>query len=185
MLTKLGNSCIRTFTGLAFDYLDPKPSMICIEDIAHALSMVCRFAGQSREFYSVAQHSILVCEILPPCLGCEALLHDASEAYMGDMARPLKRHLPDYKQIEAGIMEAIAKKYDLPRLHDPEIKKADNIALAFEADLLMKGRVEEYGAIPDDTSIGVRKMAENVLSFSVSPKEAEKWFLREWEGQRP
>ena len=92
---------IQTYTGKKFFPLKPNPADICIEDIAHSLSMQCRFAGHSKQFYSVAQH----CNAMVNCwfphpeqreLAKYALLHDASEAYLTDIPRPLK-HLPEFQ----------------------------------------------------------------------------------------
>ena len=102
--------CIRTFTGLYIDVFEPKPEMICIEDIAHGLSMQCRFGGQLPKFYSVAQHSIHCSEIVSDHLKLEALLHDASEAYLLDIPSPIKNRMPEYKAVEDRLMKAIAAK---------------------------------------------------------------------------
>src|SRR5438477_8188248 len=86
-------------SGAWFDFRAPASSNFTIEDVAHGLANICRYAGQCRRFYSVAEHSILVSET---ALGfeLEALLHDAAEAFMGDITRPLKQILPQYKKIE-------------------------------------------------------------------------------------
>ncbi|HQP24038.1 MAG TPA: hypothetical protein PLP16_02645, partial [Smithellaceae bacterium] len=83
--------CIHTFSGIAFDLLDPKPEMILVEDIVHSLSLINRFNGAAKFPYSVAQHSLYVAGLLPPELKLQGLLHDAPEAYVGDMVSPLKK----------------------------------------------------------------------------------------------
>ncbi len=103
-------SYISTFTGKHFDFINITMDDICIEDIAQGLSNECRFAGQINQFYSVAQHSVYVSQIVPPEYALEALLHDASEAYCKDLPSPLKALLPDYKVIEKGIQKAICYK---------------------------------------------------------------------------
>ena len=90
---------IRTFTGKVFDLKILDPESICIEDIAHALAKTTRFGGHLKEFYSVAQHSVLMAQLVPSELKVEALLHDASEAYLGDMPSPFKKMMPEYKKI--------------------------------------------------------------------------------------
>src|SRR5438128_12538670 len=80
---------MQTYTGRAFYPLDPRLDDICIEDIAHALSMLCRYGGQCQEFYSVAEHSVLMSYAVNPQHALWALLHDATESYMGDLIRPL------------------------------------------------------------------------------------------------
>lgn len=118
-------SCIKTYTGVMIDPLRPESDKIRIEDIAHALSMLCRANGHFRSFYSVGQHSI-------NCMGEAAargysarvqlacLLHDASEAYLSDVTRPVKQELPQYKLIEGPLQEAIWNKYLGTPLSDGE-----------------------------------------------------------------
>ena len=82
---------VSTYTGKQFFPLDPQQDQVDIEDIAHGLAYQCRFNGQTRYFYSVAQHSLIVAGLVPKRLYLAALLHDAAEAYMGDMVKPLKQ----------------------------------------------------------------------------------------------
>jgi hypothetical protein len=127
-----------TYTGKQFYPVEPSILEICIEDIAHALSMICRFGGHCRTFYSVAQHSVLISDSLPPELKLVGLLHDATEAYCGDMVRPLKHELPQYKKVEQLLWDKIARKFDLPGAIPPEVKFSDNCALMTERrDLLV------------------------------------------------
>lgn len=123
---------IKTFTGLHFNYAHPTVESISIRDIAQALSHECRFAGHLPEFYSVAQHSVLVSEIVPPEFALEALLHDAHEAYCKDIPSPLKRLIPDYCGIEMGIDCVIRNKFGLPVVPSQAVKQADLVMLATE-----------------------------------------------------
>ncbi|WP_127958025.1 HD family hydrolase [Serratia microhaemolytica] len=125
-------SWINTFTGKQFCYAKPAVENICIEDIAQALSHECRFAGHLPEFYSVAQHSVLVSKIVRPELALEALLHDAHEAYCKDIPSPLKHMLPDYQYIESSIDSIIRYRFNLPASCSPAIKYADLVILATE-----------------------------------------------------
>jgi hypothetical protein len=84
-------SWIQTFTGQAFDPFTPDLATIHYKDIAHALAHQCRFTGHTNEFYSIAQHSVIVATLVPQPLQLAALLHDASEAYLCDIARPIKQ----------------------------------------------------------------------------------------------
>lgn len=139
-----GPGVIRTFTGVFIDVTNPKPEQILIEDIAHALSNQCRFGGHTLQFYSVAEHCLLVSEMVPDKHRLAALLHDASEAYLVDIPTPVKQMLPEYYTIEYRLMEVIAEKFgfDFP-LHE-HIADADNTILEAEWELLMTGKAGNY-----------------------------------------
>jgi uncharacterized protein len=115
----------QTATGRQFWPLDPRPNEVFIEDIAHALAMQCRFGGHCLRFYSVAEHSVLLCDAAPREHKLWALLHDAAEAYVVDVPRPLKRSLPGYKEIEANVMRAICVRFNLHLDTPPVIKDLD------------------------------------------------------------
>lgn len=150
---------IRTFTGKLIDLAAPEVKDISILDISRGLSHLCRFAGQLPRFYSVAQHSVLVSQLVDPEVKCYGLLHDASEAYMGDLSRNLKHHtlLQGYCLIE-GLMQAViltafglrvAQKDSSLYLH---LKAADDLAAIFEKVQLRqqtrwRGASEIYDAI--------------------------------------
>ncbi len=130
---------IQTFTGKKFDFSNPHPSMIDINDIAHALSNQCRFNGHSRVFYSVAEHSVYVAQLVMethPHLGMPALLHDAGEAYVGDMVSPLKAMMPEFKLMEAKVEKVIADRFGFDHAHHPIIKQADLQLLVDEKNAL-------------------------------------------------
>jgi uncharacterized protein len=132
MIDNPRNDWFITYSGVQFYPWRPSPEMIHIEDIAHHLSNICRFGGASHQFYSVAQHSILVTELLPADLQFVGLMHDATEAYCGDMVRPLKRAMNAYRELESGLWTVIAEKFGLPLELPEQIKVADNIALVTE-----------------------------------------------------
>lgn len=119
------NSCISTYSGRFFDILKPEEYDYDIEEIAHALSNICRYTGHVNKFYSVAEHSVLVSHIVPRDLALVGLLHDASEAYLGDVAKPLKNLLPEYEKIEESVEVAIAKAFGIPFPYPKCIKEAD------------------------------------------------------------
>lgn len=118
--------------GEHFHLSEPTPAKIHLEDIAHALGMQCRFAGHISQFYSIAQHSYLVSHLVPPRYAHIGLLHDATEAYLHDITRPLKALLPEYQALEEDTWRAMAKRFALPLDMPPEIKTADLVALATE-----------------------------------------------------
>lgn len=118
-------SHILTATGRYFNFRAPELHSYQVEDIAHALSRLCRYTGHCKKFYSVAQHSVLVSYYVPEELALEGLLHDASEAYLGDVSSPLKALLPDYKAIEKSVEQAIALHFDLHFPHPAIIKEVD------------------------------------------------------------
>jgi len=133
--------CIRTFSGIYVNVFEPKPDMICIEDIAHALSHIPRFGGHLPKFYSVAQHSRHCSDLVSKEFQLEALLHDAGEAYLGgDVPSPIKKRLPQYRAMEDRLMGVIAKKFGFRYPKSPEVKEADKKMLETEWHSLMLGR---------------------------------------------
>lgn len=138
---------ILTISGTYFNFLDPQPEMFTTRDIMWGLSHVCRFAGQCKSFYSVAQHSVLVSEQLPPELALAGLLHDAAEAFIGDVTAPLKKLLPQYKEIEQRVERCIFEKYGLPYPLPPEVKQVDLRMLATEQLQLAAPHEDEWGIL--------------------------------------
>jgi uncharacterized protein len=128
---------ILTNRGTYFDYIRPDLSDIHPEDIARGLANTCRFAGQPTSFYSVAQHCVLVSYMVPPEDAFAGLMHDAAEAYVGDIPSPLKQFLPDYKVIEKRVEQAIADRFGLTLPWPDSVKHADIRALKTEREDLM------------------------------------------------
>ena len=130
---------IQTFTGQRFWPLDPHPDEVDIRDIAHALSMLCRFTGHTKRFWSVAEHSLLVARLAPERLKLAALLHDATEAYLSDISRPMKRQLEFayYREAEARLLRVIGERFGVPMADFEACKEADRWALGLEARDLM------------------------------------------------
>ncbi len=119
-------SSITTLSGKFFDILKPEEYEYDIEEIATALSNLCRYTGHVNTFYSVAEHSVLVSRIVPERLALAGLLHDASEAYLGDVSSPLKKLLPEYKRIEDRVQRAISGAFGITEgLDHPEVHAAD------------------------------------------------------------
>lgn len=166
---KLPGAPIMLASGEVINLTLPDPELIRIEDIALALSRICRFAGQTFRFYSVAEHCVMVSRRVPPEAALAALLHDASEAYLGDVTRPLKALLPDYRRIESYFEQAIDIAFDIDsRQYRHEIKKADIDMGIIEAHRLMPKNTKYWGTAPDDLRQPVEGWA---------PAEARRRFL--------
>lgn len=129
---------ILLYSGNYFSYEHPHQSVWTIEDVAHGLAMTCRFGGQARRYYSVAEHSVYVSQLVPTELAWDALLHDAAEAFICDMPKPLKEMLPDYKVVEKRVEAAIADRYGLIDPMPSEIKMADIQMLRAEQVQIMR-----------------------------------------------
>lgn len=141
---------LQTYSGVQFWPLDPRPEEIRIEDIAHALSNQCRFSGHVSAHYSVAEHCVRVSRIVPALDALWGLLHDAAEAYLVDLPRPLKR-LPGfaaYRDAESEIMVAVCSKFGLP-MEPASVRLADAVLLATEARDLMGPRPAPWMAMPE------------------------------------
>ena len=142
---------IQTFTGRKFFPLEPDPQDICIEDIAHALALQCRYTGHCSQFYSVAQHSVLVSYVCDPCDAFSGLMHDAAEAYLLDMPRPVKRTAfgKRFKDYENVVSLAIAKRFGFPEIEPMSVKRADMVLLVTEARDLMSPLHPDWHYSPD------------------------------------
>jgi hypothetical protein len=160
---------MQTFTGRQFYPLDPRPDEIDPADIGHALSLLCRYGGHVDRFYSVAEHCVLMSEAVAPENALAALLHDATEAYVVDVPRPLKRQLAGYREIEAGVWSAICLRFhvagDLPR----EVKDADDRILLTERNALMSRTTHAWAQEGLDPL--------GVVITGWSPLEAERRYL--------
>ena len=128
---------MQTFSGKQFWPLSPQPEDVDIIDIAHSLALQCRYGGHSARFYSVAEHSVLLARWLAveghsrsTCLW--GLMHDAAEAYVGDMVRPLKASIPEFKAIERRVMLAITQRFRMLPIQPVAIGHADNRILVDE-----------------------------------------------------
>jgi hypothetical protein len=171
----VSDNWIVTASGKKF-YFDRPEQAIYIVDIAHALSMICRFGGHVKSRYSVAAHSVHVSRLVPPELALFGLLHDAAEAYVGDVVRPLKELLPSMRPIEKRVERAIYERYisTTPPTEDAvrAIKHADLVALATERRDLVEHEmaddwlIDRLGIVPDPsvTLVGLTP-AEDKTAF--------------------
>jgi len=135
------NPWIATYSGKKFHFLNPQPDEICINDIAHSLSLINRFTGHTLVGRTVAEHSIDAARLLRDW-GCSrkeqlaGLMHDASEAYLQDISKPLKSVLPDYQALEKRVEEVIREKFNIIE-STPDLEKADITLCVLEADEFM------------------------------------------------
>lgn len=163
---------IQTFTGRQFWPTEPRAADVDIVDIAHSLAMQCRYSGHCKIFYSVAEHCVHVSHFLPPELRLWGLLHDAGEAYLTDVPRPIKPFLPGFKELEASVMRVICARYGLPRDEPAEVKRVDTAILADEMAQVM-------GPPPADWLL-----PENPLGVTIEgwmPERAKAEFLRRFD----
>jgi hypothetical protein len=164
---------IRTYTGEKFFPFSPTVDTVHIVDIAHALSNTCRFKGHCPSFYSVAQHSVYVSLFVPTQFALWGLLHDSAEAYLTDVARPVKKTpmMAEYRRVESIIMATIVRKFKLDPLIEPqEVKDMDTRMLVTEArDLGIELEPEYQKIVP-----------LNIEVTPMLPMEAEDLFLNRY-----
>lgn len=178
-------SWIQTFTGRTIDPLDPHPADVCIEDIAHALAMKTRFTGHGREFYSIAQHSMFVSS-WAAAPGTDnalwGLLHDAAEAYLADVASPVKHHpsFQFFRAAEYRMMQAIIARFGLSPEQPVAVSQADRVALAVEARELMGPLKPGWGG-PDLASYDIPELHIVPLTW----RQAEHYFLERFRALAP
>lgn len=165
---------MQTYSGKKFYPLDPHPEDIELADIAHALSLICRYGGHVDKFYSVAEHSVLMSQTLDYEDALWALLHDAAEAYVGDMVRPLKHQMPDYMAAEEKVIAAVAERFQMPTpKYGPAVVDADNRILLTERAALMGGK------IAGDWNLDMEPLDVTVTGWT--PAVAEQFFLVRFE----
>jgi uncharacterized protein len=182
----LSGGWMQTYTGRKFYPETPAAHMIDVRDIAHALSNICRFGGHADKFYSVAEHCVRMAQACSrsshlPKFTLEALLHDATEAYLGDVPTPLKALLPDYKKLELKLDQVIRTKFGLPVDPSPEVKLLDRCILIAELrDVL--------GPLDPDVNTNLVQLPEPATGKLLgaahfpnasfwTPRDAEKQFL--------
>ena len=130
---------ILTQSGRTFHPFDPKIEDVDIFDIAHSLSMQCRYGGHSNKFYSVAEHSLYVSELVTRENALWGLLHDATEAYVTDIPSPLKKGIPLWSTVENNIMRVICEKFNLSSIEPSEVKHIDTLICNDEMKEIMDG----------------------------------------------
>jgi hypothetical protein len=181
---ELARNVLVTFTRRAVNLMKPCPSDFDIRDIAHALSLTNRFGGHTTEPYSVAAHSCHVSRIVNPRWALHGLLHDASEAYLGDIVRPLKSLVTSYHSIEIRFDECIATRFGLTWTQDAvlAVKRADNLALRSELEAFFPWMHSDATPDPSNTyrSDDEAFSDRGRMRFRLSPIAAEAWFIHEF-----
>lgn len=180
-ITRAGD-WVQTYSGHKFWPLDPHPEEIHLVDIAHQLSLKCRFNGAVRELYSVAEHSVRVSYVVETLGGgvddqlC-AMFHDAGETWLPDVPRPIKRgggNLgPMLQEVEKQVLRQVARRFDLPWPFSPTIKQADNIMLATEARDLMDQKIIHEWYLPEEPIV------DEIVPMTST--DAEDWFLARYD----
>lgn len=173
---------MQTFTGRQFSPLAPRAEDVCIEDVAHGLAMTCRYGGATLRFYSVAEHAVLVSRHVAPEFAREALLHDSSEAYTGDLIRPLKYQpaMAEFRKAEHAIEQCVIEHFGLrtdPRVW-AAIKEIDDRILVDEIKELMRRPslyLEPGGDGQDGSLRDVKPLGAEILGYN--PERAEVLFL--------
>lgn len=160
---------ILTFTGQLFDFTTGN-NVVQIDDIAHALANTCRYGGHCREFYSVAQHCVHASFIVPKQDALWALLHDAAEAFVGDMPRPLKELLPDFRTIEKRVEREVLEPYGLIGEMPVSVHHADLVMLATERRDLMTYHPGEWSLLD-----GIEPLQETITPWL--PNQAKHEFM--------
>ena len=159
---------ITTYTGKHFELLNPDPEKILIEDIAHALSLICRGNGHVKTFWSVGQHCICCAQEArargySERVALAALLHDASECYMSDIPRPFKQDLPEYREREDRLIRMVYEKFLGSALTPEEealVKEVDDVLLWYDLDNLLEDQFGEGPELHIDLDYAVRPFEE-------------------------
>ena len=160
---------MQTYSGKRYYPVDPRIEDVDINDIAHALSHLCRYGGHCSRFYSVAEHSVLVSQVVPTEYALQGLLHDATEAYCVDIPRPLKRFLSNYAEIEHRNWLVISKYFGLPEEMHSSVHEADNNVLLTERNELLNHKAGMWN-VPGTPA--------NVDVIGWAPEVARLFFLR-------
>ena len=146
---------MQTFTGRTFYPMAPQVGDVDPVDIAHALGLICRYGGHVNRFYSVAEHCVLMSYAVAPENALWALLHDATEAYVGDMVRPLKNMMPAYREAEDRLMVVICDRFGIGYSCPAEVKAADTRILLDERAALMAPAPQSWRSLEGVPPLGV------------------------------
>jgi len=167
---------VGTVTGRLFDFMNPDPNDICLEDIANGLAFQCRYNGQTKFHLSVAQHSVMV------SLWCNAadalwgLFHDAGEAYLGDMVSPVKKnlHMEAFIEAEHRVMNAVALRFGLSWPQPWSVSMADRLLVHLEKRDVMNFDGDRFGYTHEQWDLS---LLGDVSIKPIQPMEAKALFL--------
>jgi uncharacterized protein len=173
---------IQLYSGAFFDYENPQKSAVQIEDIALALSNVCRFAGHVSHFYSVAQHAVNCSFIVAPEYAYDALLHDTAEAFTNDIPTPLKFAVPVFKELEVRIERAMAAKFDFSFPLPEAVKLADLQMLKLEKEKLKPHASGDWEVLAGVIAADVAALADMT---PWTPEQAYAAFMLRYTELRP
>lgn len=166
---KARGSWITTLSGVRFDLLRINIRDVPLTDIAHSLAMNCRYNGHIKNFYSVAEHSILVSKLVPEEDALWGLLHDATEAFVPDIPRPFKQYIGGFENVEAQIHKGISEVYGLPLQEPDSVYDIDNRIVADEGIVLFP-EIPEW--VSDFVPVGCTDMIK-----CYTPHQAKEEFL--------
>lgn len=183
MIDNKDDQWISLLSGAHFNYNKPEESDVTIEDLASALSNVCRFAGHLPRFYSVAQHLVNTSHIVSPENAFTALMHDTTEAFTNDIPTPLKWALPIFKELEVKTESAMAKKFGFEYPYPAEVKEADTIMLMLEK-YYVKECNDYWPNYEKYTKRVVNPYKKLVDLDSWQPRRAKREFLERYEELR-
>lgn len=185
---KIGDQWISLLSGGRFNYNKPEESDVTIEDIASALSNVCRFSGHLPRFYSVAQHLVNASRIVPEQDAFTALMHDTAEAFTNDLPTPLKWALPVFKDLEVSIESAMGKKFGFTYPYPQTVKDADTTMLLLEKRYVKEDKSE--WPLYEDLERELLKPANLVRLLNTvdleswQPRRAKREFMERYEELR-
>ena len=175
-MISLDDQWISLLSGGQFNYNRPEESDVTLDDLASALSNICRFSGHLPAFYSVAQHLVNTSRIVDPRFAFDALMHDTAEAFTNDLPTPLKWALPIFKELEVKIESAMSQKFGFNYPYPPEVKQADTEMLILEK-LYVKGDKTEW---PNYKGIVVDHLIDKVDLHPWQPRRAKREFLERY-----
>lgn len=170
---------LETVSGRRIYLLDPDRSEVDIDDIANGVALSCRWSGQCRQWYSVAQHSMGAAKCVSAPYRLVTLMHDATEAYLTDMPTPAKRIMPDYMKVEHNVWVAIARKFGLPEELPDETKWADRVMLMSERDILKPNSPGGWGPAYEDAARN-HGVVQHQIAWNETWEQAKAHFLEDF-----